>query len=114
MITNAILDQVQTIGKGRRVCIWNKALTEAGLGAGTRITVTASGNLGVLAVAADPDGKRKVSRVMNHGNALPVIDLKENKSLVFSFLGAPGDKVRVQVYAAAGESRPASVMVTRV
>lgn len=90
--------QFQKIGssKGkRRVCLWNKKLSEAGFPIGQPIHIEVF--WGAVWILPDSDGKRKVSRVMNHGNELPVIDLKETKSLDLSSLGEIGGKVEVTI-----------------
>lgn len=90
--------QFQKIGssKGkRRVCLWNKKIGEAGFPIGQPIQIQVT--WGMVLIFPDPNGKRKVSRVMNHGNELPVIDLKETKSLDLSSLGEIGGKVEVTI-----------------
>lgn len=92
------LDQSQRIGTNRgnaRVCLWNRALAEAGFGIGMPISIAAS--RGGVTIVPDPASKRRVSRVTNHGNELPVIDLKTTRSLDLSVLGEPGGTVRVVV-----------------
>jgi hypothetical protein len=91
---NTILEQTQKItgNATRRVCLWNRKLTDAGFGIGTRIEIGVSARR--ITITPCADGARKVSRVMNHGNELAVIDLKENRSI--SFTGW-GDRVRVVI-----------------
>lgn len=50
-----------------------------------------------LVIVPDKNGTRKVSGVMNHGNRLPVIDLKQTKSLDIGALGNIGDSVNVEI-----------------
>jgi len=95
-----MLKQIQKIGssKGaRRVCLWNKKLIDAGFSIGRPIAISASTS--AINVTIDANGKRKVSKVMNHGNELPVIDLKETKSLSLAMLGDIGGKVSVSIEA---------------
>ena len=91
---NTILEQTQNIGGNatRRVCLWNRKLTDAGFGIGTRIEIK---NLSRrITITPSAEGARKVSRVINHGNELPVIDLKETRAISFAGWGA---KVRVVI-----------------
>ena len=95
-----MLKQIQKIGKSkdkRRVCLWNKKLIDAGFSIGKSIAIHAGTS--AISIAIDPNGKRKVSRVMNHGNELPVIDLKQTKSLSLAMLGEIGGKVSVEIEA---------------
>ena len=97
-----MLKQTQKIGssKGaRRVCLWNKKLINAGFSIGTPIRITNCDVLKRVEIEPHIYGKRKVSRVMNHGNELPVIDLKETKSLSLAMLGEIGGKVSVSIEA---------------
>tara|TARA_Y100001963_G_scaffold122057_1_gene171109 strand:- start:1394 stop:1765 length:372 start_codon:yes stop_codon:yes gene_type:complete len=92
------MQQQQKIGKSkdkRRVTIWNRAMIDAGFPIGQQINVSIRRG-SVIIVPAD-DSRRKVSGVMNHGNRLPVIDLKETGSLDLSTLGNPGDSVTVTI-----------------
>ena len=91
---NTILEQTQNIGGNatRRVCLLNRKLTDAGFGIGTRIEIK---NLSRrITITPSAEGARKVSRVINHGNELPVIDLKETRAISFAGWGA---KVRVVI-----------------
>ena len=93
-----LLQQRQKIGQSkgtRRVCLWNKKMIEAGFAIGQPILVRA--NSSRIIVTVDNAGKRKVSRVVNHGNVLPVIDIKETKSIDLSGLGDIGDGVTVSI-----------------
>ena len=95
-----MLKQIQKIGKSkdkRRVTLWNKKLVDAGFTIGQPIAIHASTS--AISIAIDATGKRKVSGVMNHGNELPVIDLKETKSLSLAMLGEIGGKVSVSIEA---------------
>ena len=90
----------QKIGtsKGRRrVCLWNRSMIDAGFSIGKPITINAKGNS--ILVRLDKHGNRKVSGVMNHGNRLPVIDLKETRLLSLAGLGEIGQKVYVKIEA---------------
>ena len=82
----------------RRICLWSLKLNEIGLTSGTPIALRWEGSIGALVIerSADKEVKRKVSRVMNHGKELPVIDLRETKSLSLANLGEIGDKVHVE------------------
>lgn len=85
--------QTQKIGKGGRICLWNKIMLETGFpfGQGIDIEQTGAG----INIRPKSDARRKVSSVMNHGNKLPVIDLKQNKSIDIAALGNSGDAVEV-------------------
>lgn len=92
------LDQIQKCGSNRgtaRVCLWNRCLADAGFAIGTPIRITVE--RGGLTIVPDPAGKRRVAKVTNHGNVLPVIDLKSTKVLDLSVVGFPGSHVRVVV-----------------
>ena len=69
----------------------------AGFSVGQGISIKA--NSSQVVVRTDETGKRRVSKVMNHGKVLPVIDLKETKSLDLSRLGEIGDGVLVNIEA---------------
>ena len=75
-----ILEQIQKVGNGPRVCLLNRKLINAGFEIGAKIKVTES-DTGEIIVTLDDNGKKKVSRVMNHGKVLPVIDIKATKSI---------------------------------
>ena len=98
-----MLKKIQKIGKSkdkRRVCLWNRKLIELGFPIGQTIHVWTSqtrGGEGDIRIRPDKNGTRKVSRVMNHGNELPVIDLKQTNSLDLSGLGEIGGKVAVRI-----------------
>ena len=62
---------------------------------GQTITIKQTGT--GLVIVPDDKGTRKVSGVMNHGNRLPVIDLKQTKSLDIGALGNIGDSVNVEI-----------------
>ena len=94
------MEQTQRIGQSkgkRRVTLWNRALNDAGFPAGTRIAIVADTVAHDLTILPDLDGSRKVSAVMNHGNDLPVIDLKEGKKLDLSHLGDIQASVTVSI-----------------
>ena len=83
-----LLQQKQKVGKSGRVSIWNKALNSAGFSAGTAIAITHNRNANIskgdpatVTIKPATSGKRKVSRCINHGKELPVIDLKNTKAL---------------------------------
>jgi len=83
-----LLQQEQKVGSKGRVSIWNKALNAAGFTAGTAIAITHNhnehitrGDLATVTIKPAADSKRKVSRCINHGKELPVIDLKHTKAL---------------------------------
>lgn len=95
-----ILQQRQKIGQSkgkRRVCLWNKKMITAGFSVGQGISIKASSSH--ITIRTDKAGKRRVSKVMNHGKVLPVIDLKETKSVSLSMLGEIGDGVLVNIEA---------------
>ena len=95
----SIVSKKQKIGssKGaRRICLWSLELNKIGLTSGTPINLRWESIGLVIERSADKDVSRKVSRVMNHGKELPVIDLKETKSFSLASLGEIGDKVHVE------------------
>ena len=103
------MEQTQRIGQSkgkRRVTLWNRALNDAGFPAGTRIAILADTVAHDLTILPDLDGSRKVSAVKNHGNDLPVIDLKENGKLDLSHLGDIGGNVTVSI-------EPGIITITR-
>lgn len=94
-----IVAKKQKIGssKGaRRICLWSLELNKLGLTSGTPINLRWE-SIG-LVIEAAKESRRKVSRVMNHGKELPVIDLKETKSFSLASLGEIGDKVTVEFH----------------
>lgn len=90
-----ILSQTQKVGSNSRICLWNRKLNEAGFQSGTPIKIKAVN--GVIKITKDPNAKRKVSKVINHGNELPVIDLKNTKALPLAEMFSQGDKVNVSI-----------------
>ena len=82
-----LLQQEQKVGSRGRITIWNKVLNAAGFTAGTAIDITHNhtaytpSNMSPITIKPAADGKRKVSRCVNHGKELPVIDLKHTKAL---------------------------------
>jgi hypothetical protein len=98
MKTTSKLQKIGSSKGARRICLWSLELNRIGLTSGTPITLKWEGSIGALIIerSADKDVRRKVSRVMNHGKELPVIDLKETKSLSLAPLGEIGDKVNVE------------------
>ena len=92
-----MLRQVQKIGASKgvaRVCLWNRIMQDCGFVIGTPLDIKATTGRIVITPSDDPKA-RKVSRVMNHGKALPVIDLKQTRRLNVSTLGNLGDEVTV-------------------
>ena len=92
------MKQTQKIGKSkdaRRVCIWNRAMIDAGFPIGQPISITAKGQKVIIEPVKE--SRKKVSGVTNHGNLLPVIDMKETKSLSLSGLGDIGDTVQIAI-----------------
>lgn len=92
-----IMKQKQKIGSSkelRRICLWNREMIACGFPIGQRIAIKQTG--ATLAIRPDDEGRRKVSGVMNHGKQLPVIDLKQTKSLDIAKLGDIGDSVMVE------------------
>ena len=90
-----ILSQTQKVGSNSRICLWNRKLNDAGFQSGTPIKIEAIN--GIIKITKDPNAKRKVSKVINHGNELPVIDLKTTKALPLAEMFSQGDKVSVKV-----------------
>jgi hypothetical protein len=89
--------QQQRIGinrGARRVCLWNRAMVECGFTIGQPIQIVSDAHSVSIFPAIQPT-RKKVSRSLNHGNVLAVIDLKETKSLDMSHLGNVGDSVTV-------------------
>ena len=91
--------QLQKIGtsKGsRRVCLWNKRMADAGFPIGQAIEIRQidSDHLHIVPVR---ESRRKVSRVLNHGQILPVIPIKETRKIDLSGLGDPGGTVTVSI-----------------
>ena len=88
----------------RRICLWSLELNRIGLTSGTPLMVypcpfkEQSGQpaLVIRPCVEGEESRRKVSRVINHGKELPVVDLKETKSLSLELLGEIGDKVQVE------------------
>ena len=92
------MTQKQKIGASKgagRICLWNRAMLTNGFPIGQTIGIKQTGT--ALIIVPDKKGTRKVSGVMNHGNRLPVIDLKQTKSLDIGALGNVGDSVNVEI-----------------
>ena len=94
-----MLTQQQKIGtsKGKlRVCIWNRALIDCGFSIGQPIEVRQidADHIHIVPVG---ESRRKVSRVVNHGKILPVIDIKETKSISLQGMGEAGGMVSVSI-----------------
>ena len=90
------MKQLQTVGRSNdlpRICLWNKALITCGFDFGQPIEIKVTKTLVVIKPV--DEGKRVVSKVMNHGNELPVIDLKTTKVINLDSLFVIGDKVTV-------------------
>ena len=85
--------QTQKIGKGGRICLWNKILLDTGFTFGQAIEIEQTGAR--ISIRPKSDARRKVSSVMNHGNKLPVIDVKQSKSIDIAALGNHGDAVEI-------------------
>ena len=77
------------------MCIWNRAIIECGFPIGQPIRIITG--IDGLSIVPAAESRRKVSGVLNHGNRLPVIDLKETGSLSLSGLGEIGDEVIVNI-----------------
>lgn len=90
-----LLNQTQKVGSNSRICLWNRKLNDAGFQSGTPIKIEAIN--GVIKITKDKNAKRKVSKVINHGNELPVIDLKNTKALPLAEMFTQGDKVNVSI-----------------
>ena len=90
-----LLNQTQKVGSNSRICLWNRKLNDAGFQSGTPIKIEAIN--GVIKITKDKNAKRKVSKVINHGNELPVIDLKNTKALPLAEMFSQGDKVNVSI-----------------
>lgn len=96
---NSTLEQTQRIGnsKGkRRVCLWHRAMIDAGFPIGQPISIKVSTG-GKVTIRPVDESRKRVSRVVNHGNVLPVIDLKETKTISLASVGEVGDEVRVRI-----------------
>lgn len=91
-----ILDQVQKITgtAKRRVCLWNRKLADAGFAPGEHFATIIDDKSITLRTRPQGEGTRAVALVMNHGNELPVIDLKETRKVSFE---GWGDKARVVI-----------------
>ena len=96
--------QTARIGQNKqhkRLCLWNRKMIDAGFDYGTPITIKPDTILTpdaichglVIKPSAEPT-RRKVSRVMNHGKALPVLDLRGE---LVENLGNVGDSVSVVI-----------------
>tara|TARA_Y100001963_G_C6691454_1_gene404833 strand:+ start:549 stop:869 length:321 start_codon:yes stop_codon:yes gene_type:complete len=77
----------------KRVCLWNPKLVDAGFDYGVAIATKQRGNMLTITPSAEPT-RRKVSRVMNHGKPLPVLDLRGE---LVENLGNVGDSVSVVI-----------------
>jgi hypothetical protein len=84
-----IATQTVKVGKYRkvennRICLWNRNhLPASGFSIGTPIDINredgTKSNVGfhvIRITIGNSDSRRKVSKVSNHGNTLPVIDIK--------------------------------------
>ena len=77
----------------KRVCLWSVKMIEAGFDFGTQVELKATANKLVI-TASKTKQRNKVSRVMNHGKPLPVLDLRGKH---FEHLGEVGDVVSVRI-----------------
>ena len=77
----------------KRVCLWTVKMIEAGFDFGTQVELKATANKLVI-TASKIKQRNKVSRVMNHGRPLPVLDLRGKH---VEHLGAVGDVVSVRI-----------------
>ena len=85
----------QRIGTNRRqprLTLWNRKLIAAGFGFGQPVALTVGKTS--LTVIPDANGKRRVLRVMNHGNELPVLEFLGKW---IGHVGQPGDTVQITV-----------------
>jgi hypothetical protein len=88
--------QTARIGQNKqrkRLCLWNRKMIDAGFDYGVAIATKQRGNVLIITPSDEPT-KRKVSRVMNHGKALPVLDLRGE---LVENLGNVGDSVSVVI-----------------
>lgn len=95
---NIILKQVQKVTKNKnlpRITIWNRALLDAGFNYGQALKINLKN--GRVEITPTQNSNNKVSKVQNHGNTLPVIDLKETKSLKLSSLFEIGEQVTITI-----------------
>jgi hypothetical protein len=95
---NIILKQVQKVTKSKglpRITIWNRALLDAGFNYGQALKINL--NSGKVEITPTQNSNNKVSKVQNHGNTLPVIDLKETKSLQLSSSFEIGEQVTITI-----------------
>ena len=77
----------------KRVCLCTVKMIEAGFDFGTQVQLKATANKLVI-TASKTKQRNKVSRVMNHGRPLPVLDLRGKH---VEHLGAVGDVVSVRI-----------------
>lgn len=77
----------------KRVCLWSVKMIEAGFDFGTQVELKATANKLVI-TASKTKQRNKVSRVMNHGKPLPVLDLRGKH---VEHLGEVGDVVSVRI-----------------
>ena len=94
-----------------RIDLWSKKMIEAGFDFGTPLSIewTMTGGGGRIAVRPPPARTRRdstamgevlgkrVSRVMNHGEPLPVIDLKSTKALPLEGLFIIGETITYEI-----------------
>lgn len=78
--TDAKFSQTQKVGRSKdqpRVTIWNRRIeTLAGFEIGSPIDIEKTKSGSLVITAGDEQSTRRVARVKNHGNVLPVIDVK--------------------------------------
>ena len=103
------IDQIQKIGQaGTRVCLWNPRLATLGFPIGTPIKIHATPRR--IVITPVTEARRKVAKVTNHGRVLPVIDLKQNKTVRFDGWGESArvvvkqDKITVTPFNNGGEA----------
>jgi hypothetical protein len=89
-----------------RVCLWSTAMIEAGFASGQDISITFQRTYGSSPLkpeyqieigASKISTGRKVSKVMNHGKPLPVIDIKTTRKIQLDKWVEVGDKVLVTI-----------------
>ena len=71
-------------------------MIDAGFPIGQPISIKVSTG-GKVTIRPVDESRKRVSRVVNHGNVLPVIDLKETKTISLASVGEVGDEVRVRI-----------------
>ena len=77
----------------KRICLWSVKLIDAGFEYGVFVELTVSKTKLVI-TTSETKQRKKVSRVMNHGKPLPVLDLRGKH---VEHLGEVNDMVNVVI-----------------